>query len=144
MRSIFDAMLRFSYARDLHSHLKGLDQDCQSYTATSIYEMVLWSVVVVTFLFVLNYYRGFLNRPRFTSRLAWLINLLLACAIIFMTAYFRTRSDLLNGVGCPDLHYTDTDIVLFASTAALYTFILGLILSVGFKFFSVHHRRIPF
>jgi hypothetical protein len=144
MDSIFDLMLRFGYSNDLHDHLKGLNLDCNDYSGTSIYELVLYLILGLGILTMFNYYRGFLHRPKFTSKWIWFFHLLGVSLIVFLFGLFSTMSDLNNGNYCQDLHFNSSDCVLFALTASTYAFIWCFILSLIFKLFSVHHKRIPF
>jgi hypothetical protein len=143
MNSIFDSMLRFGYSNDLHDHLKGLDIECNDFTATSIYQLVLWTILGVGVLVMLNYYKGFFHRPKFTNRWIWFSHLLGVSIIVFVFAFFRSTSDLNNGNYCQDLHFTTSDCALFALTAATYAFLFCSALSLLFKIISIHHKRIP-
>jgi hypothetical protein len=144
MASIFDTMLRFGYSNDLHDHLKGLDRDCNDYTGTSIYELVLYLILGLGLIVMFNYYKGLFHRPKFTIRWIWFLHLLGVSVIVFLFSLFRTSSDLNNGNFCQDLHFSSSDCVLFAITAAVYAMIYCFILSLIFKLISVHHKRIPF
>ena len=85
--SFFDSILRFSYSRDLHQHLKGLSVDCTGYTGNSAYQVVSLAMLVISLLVMINYYYGLFNHPRHTRRWVWLINVLVACGITGAIAY---------------------------------------------------------
>lgn len=143
MNAVFDAMLRFGYSTDLHEHLKGLDTECNDYGSTSIYQSVFWTILILSFVVLVNYYRGLFHRPKFTSKLFWFFNVLTVCIVIFILSYFKSSADLQSGNICSDLRFTESDCILFALTASVYALIFCLILSFVLKYFSVHHKRIP-
>jgi hypothetical protein len=142
--SFFDSILRFSYSRDLHQHLKGLSLDCQGYTGNAIYQTVSLTLLALSFLLMLNYYYGLFNHPRHTRRWAWLINILAACGIAGAVAYFMAAAGLPEDMHCKDIHFTRMDCMLFAATAMLYTFLVCFIFSMLFKWKSVANKKIPF
>ncbi|RZK11628.1 MAG: hypothetical protein EOO43_19225 [Flavobacterium sp.] len=144
MNSLFDAIIRFGYSNDLHEHLKGLDTKCNDYTATSIYQLILWTIIGLGLLVMLNYYRGLFHRPKFTSRWFWLLNILAVSIVVFVLAYFRSTYDLSNGNFCKDLSFNTSDCLLFALTSATYAFIFCAVISLLLKLVSIHHKRIPF
>jgi len=141
---MFDSMIRFGYSNDLHDHLKGLDVECNDFTATSIYQIVFWIIIGSGLLIMINFYRGLFHRPKFTSKIVWLLHLLVVATIAFVYSYFRSMADLNSGNFCQDLHFSGSDCLLFALTAACYAFLFCLIISLVLKFLSIHHRKIPF
>jgi len=142
--SIFDNLVRFGYSKDLHEHLKGLDTKCETYNATSVYQLVTAFVLVVSFIVMLNYYRGIFHRPRFTGRSGWFLQLLFVVVVTFLFAYLRANRDLSNSNFCKDLVFNSSDCALFGLTAAVYAFVFSFIFSMLFKYFSIHHKNIPF
>src|SRR5690606_10160151 len=142
--SFFDSILRFSYSRDLHQHLKGLSVDCEGYTGSAIYQLVSLILLVLSFLFMLNYYHGLFNHPRHTRRWVWLINILAACGIVGAAAYFMAAGGLPEEKHCKDIHFTSMDCLLFAATAVLYTFLACFLFSLVLKWTSVANKQIPF
>jgi hypothetical protein len=144
MTSFFDVMFRLGYSDDLHNHLKGLNKECDDFTATSVYALVFYVLLGSGFLIMLNYYRGLFHRPGFTGRRVWLFHLLTAAGIVFIVAWVKTLSDLNTGNFCSDLRFNGSDCLLFALTCALYSLLFTVLLSLLLKFFSIHHKRIPF
>ena len=142
--SFFDSILRFSYSRDLHQHLKGLSVDCQGYTGTAIYQVVSLTLLVLSLLFMLNYYHGLLNHPRHTRLWVWLINIIVCCGIIGTIAYAMASGGLPEGEHCKDIFFSRMDCLLFACTAMLYTFLACFIFSMLLKWKSVANKKIPF
>lgn len=142
--SFFDSILRFSYSRDLHQHLKGLSVDCTGYTGTAVYQLVSLTLLAVSLVIMLNYYYGLFNHPRHTRRWVWLVNILVACGIVGIVAYFMSSAGLNEERHCKDIHFTAMDCLLFAATSMLYTFIVCFIWSMLFKWASVANKKIPF
>ena len=142
--SFFDSILRFSYSRDLHQHLKGLSVDCAGYNSNSVYQIISLTLLAVSFLIMLNYYYGIFNHPRHTRMWVWLINILVACGITGTVAYFMAAGGLPEERHCKDIHFTSMDCVLFSATAMLYTFLVCFIFSLLFKWKSVANKKIPF
>jgi len=142
--SFFDSLLRFSYSRDLHQHLKGLALDCEGYTGTAIYQVVSLVLISVSFLIMLNYYYGLFNHPRHTHRWVWLINVLVACGIIGTVAYVMSSRGLPEEMHCKDIHFSGMDCMLFAFTAMVYTFLVCFVFSMIFKWKSVANKKVPF
>lgn len=141
--SFFDSILRFSYSRDLHQHLKGLSVDCEGYTGTAIYQVVSITLLTVSLLLMLNYYHGLFNHPRHTRRWVWLANVLVGCGIVGTVAYFMAAAGLPAELRCKDIYFTRADCLLFAATAMLYTFLVCFLFSLIFKWNSVANKKIP-
>lgn len=144
MANIFDMMPRFSYSRDLHAHLKGLDITCNSYSAgTTIYGYVLMIMLIVSPIIMVNFYYGIFNRPKFANSWVWLLNVLIASAITFSCAFIQSSSDFKHNRYCSQLHFNTMDCILFGFTAATYTVFACLLISFIIKWKSLNNKKIP-
>jgi hypothetical protein len=144
MATFFDKMLRFNYSKDLHEHLKGLDISCSDFTASSTYSFITIIVVILIPIVMLNYYYGIFNRPKLSSFLTWLLNILLCGTIVFIVSMVRTTGDLNSKNYCQDLHFSTVDCMLFGFTAATYAVILSILISLIIKWWSLNNKKIPF
>jgi hypothetical protein len=142
--SFFDSILRFSYSRDLHQHLKGLSVDCTGYTGNSVYQFVSLVLLATGLLIMINYYYGLFNHPRYTRTWFWLLNVLIACGITGTAAYFMAAAGLPEEQHCKDIHFSSMDCLLFAATAMLYSFLMCIIYSLLLKWKSVANKKVPF
>lgn len=138
-------MPRFSYSRDLHAHLKGMDITCNTYSSgTTIYGYVAIMLLIVAPIITINFYYGIFNRPKFASIWVWLLNVIVASIIIFCCAFMQPTSDLRHSRYCKDLNFSTTDCMLFGFTAATYTLIACILVSLAIKWWSLNNKKIPF
>jgi hypothetical protein len=144
MATFFDKMLRFSYSKDLHDHLKGLDITCQDYTAESTYSYITILILVFVPIVMINYYYGIFNRPRLSSFLTWMLNILFCGAVVFIASIVRSTGDLNSKNYCQDLRFSSTDCMLFGFTAATYAILLSILISLFIKWWSLCNKKIPF
>jgi hypothetical protein len=142
--NIFDSIIRFSYSRDLHEHLKGLSLDGEAYTRQSVYQIVTLVVIGLSIASILNYYFGLFNRPSFSRVLSWLLNVIGVSFIVGIISYSLAVSGVPSGAHCSYLHFFKTDCLLFGLTAFVYTTVLCIVLSTTFKWFSVNNKKVPF
>lgn len=144
MANIFDRAIRLAYSGDLHKHLKGLDPSTCDYSGTSIYTWTIFIMIPTSLFIILNFYYGFFNRPKFSNRAVWALNVLLACLITFLSAYLRPDGDLRNNNYCESLRFNYVDCALFGFTAAMYSLVLCVTLSFLMKWWSLHNKKNPF
>ncbi|WP_118952384.1 hypothetical protein [Taibaiella helva] len=142
--SLFDKLFHLAYSPDLHQHLKGRATDCEGYHGGSIYQLTSFAILGVSLLFMLNFYYGLFNNPRFTHRRIWALNILAACGLIGLLAYFSAASGMAAGKHCEELHFALFDCLLFAFTEMIYTAVVCLIVSLLFKWKSISNKKIPF
>lgn len=142
--SLFDHLFRLGYSRDLHQQLKGLSPDCSGYSGNAVYQMSGIVMIATSLLLMLNYYYGLFNNPRFTHRRVWLLNILIACGIVWLFAYFSAIDYLPDEKHCTDIHFTYLDCALFAFTQIIYTVICCFLCSLLFKWKSIANKKIPF
>ncbi len=144
MSTIFDKLLRFAYAKDLHEHLKGYNITCDDYTASSTYGYITTVIFVAAPILMLNYYYGIFNRPKLSSIGTWLLNILGGGAIVFGIAMTKSIGDLKSKNYCQELKFGSTDCILFGATAATYMVLACIIVSVVVKWWSLNNKKIPF
>jgi hypothetical protein len=143
--SFWDKVPRFDYARDLHIHLKGWASDCNSgYVGQNVYQSVFLVLLVLAGIFAANFYFGVFNRPKFSRRRVWLLNMLTVSTLVFIWAYIMSSSGMHDGRHCADLHFNGGDCMLFAFTAAIYTALFFTAYSFLIKWFSLNNKRVPF
>jgi len=142
--SLFDKLFHLGYSSGLDEYLKGLKTDCETYQAGSIYQLTGFAILGISLLFMLNFYYGLFNNPRFTHRRIWALNILAACGLIGLLAYFSAASGLPASKHCEDRPFALYDCLLFAFTEMIYTAIVCLIVSLLLKWKSISNKKIPF
>ena len=142
--SLFESFGLYSSQNGLGEHLRGLDIKCVDYTAQSIYTIVFISLFVINGIIMLNYYYGLLNRIPFNRWWWWLINVLAGALILFIIAYTYPNNDLSTGNYCNQLHMSSSDCAGFGFTAAIYSIIWCLLLSLFIKWKSSINKKSPF
>lgn len=142
--SLSDNFLRFNYSKDLHEYLKGMSLDCEGYTRQSTYQMVILIMLGLSTISTLNYYYGIFNRPSFSRRKTWILNVGSVASLVAFVGYTFASIGLPAGMHCSYLHFFQTDCILFGLTCFVYTVIYSLVLSTCVKWLSVNNKRVPF
>ncbi len=143
--SFFDHLVRLGYSSGMHQQLRGHGIDCNdSFGGDSVYQLTAIVLLAVSLVAALNYYYGLFNRPRFTHRWVWLLNILAASGIVGGFAYLRAAAYLPPDRHCEDLHFGAIDCLMFAFTAMIYTAITCTLLSLLLKWKSIANKKIPF
>jgi hypothetical protein len=143
--TLFESFGLYSSQNGLGEHLRGLDpHSCNDYTGQSIYNLVFIYLFVINSLVVINYYYGLFNRVPFNVWWKWLLNVLVAAAIVGVIAFMYPNNDLSTGNYCKDLHMHESDCLGFAMTAFIYSFLWSCILSLLIKWKSSVNRKVPF
>ena len=141
---LFEAPGLYSASGGLGEYLRGFDTDCQTYSRQSAYSIVFLFLIFVNAVIMLNYYYGLLNRHPFNKFGWWLVNVLTGAFIIYMIASLQPYKDLMNGEYCKDLSFHAGDCMGFGLTAAIYSVIWSVLLSLLIKWKSIVNKKIPF
>lgn len=142
--SFFNHLPRLGYSRDLHQQLKGLAADCSGYHGDAVYQFTFIVLLIVSLVLMLNYYYGLFNDPRFTHRRFWLMQILVACGLNGLFAYFRSAAFLPEDKHCDQIHFSALDCGLFSFSVMMYTFITCVLISLLIKWKSITNKKIPF
>jgi hypothetical protein len=141
---LFEAIGLYSTSGGLGEHLRGTALDCQTMSRQSTYNIVFLVIIFVNAIIMLNYYYGLLNRNPFNKFGWWLINVLIGAFIIYLIAYLQPYKDLINNNYCQDLKFHNGDCIGFGLTAAIYSVIWSVLLSLLIKWKSIVNKKIPF
>lgn len=141
---LFNQLGLYSGQNGLDEHLKGLDLECNDYTRQSIYGLVFIWLFVINTAVVLNYYYGFFNRVPWNTWGRWLMNILFSALVVFIIAYLSAYNDFSKGNFCQDLMITNRDCIGFGLTAAIYSLLWSVILSILIKWKSSVNKKVPF
>ncbi|WPV67772.1 hypothetical protein [Chitinophaga sp. LS1] len=142
--ALFEAVGLYSSSGGLGEHLRGLDIDCQTMSRQSAYNFVFLALIFVNVVILFNYYYGLLNRSPFNQVGWWLGNILVGAFIIFLIAYVGSHRDLVNHRYCEQLSFHDGDCIGFGITAAIYSVVWSVLLSLLIKWKSICNKKIPF
>lgn len=143
--SFFDHLPRLGYSRDLHQHLKGLSAStCNDYQGDAIYQLTAIVLLAVSAAIMLNFYYGIFNRPRYTHRLVWLLQLLAASVFTGVFAYNRAAAGLPEEKHCASIRFSTLDCLLFGVTVGVYTWLICFLFSMLLKWKSTVNKKIPF
>ena len=142
--TLFESLGLYSCQGGLAEHLRGMDIKCKNYSNQSIYSIVFLCIVIVDSIILVNYYFGLLNRIPFNRVWWWIINLLIGSTIVFITAFLYSNNDLETNNICNQLKVTTSDCWGFAITAAIYSIIWSILLSVLIKWKSSVNKKVPF
>jgi hypothetical protein len=143
--ALFESLGLYSSENGLGEHLRGLAVNCRDgYTGQSIYNIVFIYLFVINSLLIINYYYGFFNRRPFNRWGWWLLNVLVSGLILYIVAYIYPHNDLVTGRYCSSLKINDADCTGFALTAAIYSMLWSIILSVIIKWKSGVNKKVPF
>lgn len=141
---LFEAIGLYSTSGGLGEHLRGLDNNCQTISRQSAYSIVFLFMIFVNSVIMLNYYYGLLNRSPFNKLGWWLINVLTGAFIIYLIACLGPYRDLVNQNYCDQLIFHGGDCMGFGLTAAIYSMIWSVLLSLFIKWKSIVNKKIPF
>jgi len=141
---LFEAVGLYSTSGGLGEHLRGLDVDCQNMSRQSAYNIVFLFMIVVNALIILNYYYGLLNRQPFNKLGWWLINVFTGAFIIYLIAFLGAYRDLVNRNYCEQLSFHSGDCMGFGLSAAIYSVLWSVLLSLFIKWKSICNKKIPF
>ncbi|GAA3944111.1 hypothetical protein GO495_22630 [Chitinophaga oryziterrae] len=144
LSGLFEAVGLYSTSGGLGEHLRGLDVNCQTFSRQSAYSIVFLFMILVNAVIMLNYYYGLLNRHPFNKLGWWLINVFTGAFIIYLIAYLEPHRDLVNNNYCQELNFHNGDCVRFGLTAAIYSVIWSVLLSLFIKWKSIVNKKIPF
>jgi len=143
--ALFESLGLYSAQNGLGEHLRGLAINCRDgYTGQSIYNLVFLYLFAINTLLVLNYYYGLFNRRPFNRWWWWLINVLTGAVVLYIIAFIYPDNDLATHNYCASLRITSSDCSGFALTAAIFSFVWCLILSLVIKWTSSVNKKVPF
>jgi len=142
--TLFESIGLYSTQNGLGEHLRGLDIEGIDYSNQSVYVMVFLCLFIVNLIIIFNYYFGILNRIPFNRFLWWLSNVIVGATILFFVAFLYANNDLTTGNIYSKLSVTSSDCVGFGFTAAIYSILWSLFLSVAIKWKSSVNKKVPF
>ena len=143
--ALFESLGLYSAQDGLGEHLRGLAVNCRDgYTGQSIYNVVFIYLFVINFVIIVNYYYGLFNRRPFNRWWWWLINVLAGAVILYVIAFIYPDNDLATGNYCPTLKMKTADCMGFGLTAAIWSAVFAVLLSVIIKWGSGVNKKVPF
>ena len=141
---MFNKLPHFRYSDGLHQYLLGMAIDCSDYTNQNIYQLISIWIFGVCVVVTINYYFGFLDRPKFSNITYWVSSSIVVSAFLGLFAYYKAANGLSPYNHCSELSFYRTDCILFGLTAFAYSNFIIFIFSMIFKWFSTDNKKVPF
>lgn len=113
---------------------------------SGVYPTMGWSMIFITVLSILIYYFLLSNFGKLFTTISWVIYMLFIAVINFFLAYILVQNTLDDFYSTSEEGHTYifSNFFQIGIVNAIYTVILGIILSLIVKSFSVQARKTPF
>lgn len=113
---------------------------------SGIYPTMGFSMIFITTILILLYYFLLSNFSKLYTTISWLIYMLIIAVINFILAYILAQNAIDDFYSTSEEGHTYifSDFFQIGMVNAIYTIILGLVLSIIVKSFSVQARKTPF
>lgn len=116
------------YKTDMGDYLRGWDITCSCYCDTNWYNIIGWTMIIITALiYALQYH--IIDNSRWNKKQHWWIFALLIVALNFLIAFTIPFNTVKAGDYCNQLNLSVADSIGFGLSNAIWSFILFALLT---------------